>query len=317
MGDVARRSKAVRVPVALGGEIAHEPGLPLPFVRYPKHYGVFCTFADSEDGPFIYCDCALPALAVIAELTGTLPQGGHAQFVPELTGAPPEQAAVADSHSAHAICHRCRMQTPTMRWAHEMYEGRFNQFHGWYTRQAQLRHGLLPNKPRGPFSATMSPEVRELAERVVGELDLPARERRAAKKLAHLFENEARAEFGFRPIGEGWVSEALLFAIVTRLLPSEPIVRHARPPWLQGLELDIFVPRLCVGVEYQGQQHFIPVKAWGGSDALARTRERDGRKRKLCTSQGIQLVTIDYTEPLTAAHVLLRLQSAVPSLPHA
>jgi hypothetical protein len=99
---------------------------------------------------------------------------------------------------------------------------------------AQLRHGLLPHKLRGPYSATMSPQVRELVERAAGELALPRRQRSAAKELAHLFENEARAEFGFRPVGEGWVSETLLFAIVTRLLPGEEIARHVRPAWLQG-----------------------------------------------------------------------------------
>jgi hypothetical protein len=30
---------------------------------------------------------------------------------------------------------------------------------------------------------------------------------------------------------------------------------------------------------------------------------------------GVQLITIDYAEPLTATHIQMRLRSAVPSLP--
>ncbi len=80
-------------------------------------------------------------------------------------------------------------------------------------------------------------------------------------------------------------------------------MRHHRPDWLEGLELDIFVPSLNLGFEYQGQQHFHPVEIWGGSKGLEDLQERDAHKAKLCGTYGIDLIAIDYTEPLTENYI--------------
>ena len=69
------------------------------------------------------------------------------------------------------------------------------------------------------------------------------------------------------------------------------------------MELDIYVPRFRVGVEYQGQQHYHSVEAWGGEEALRKTQERDALKVELCKQAGVKLVTVDYTEPLTDEHI--------------
>jgi hypothetical protein len=116
-------------------------------------------------------------------------------------------------------------------------------------------------------------------------------------------ENIVRQEFGFRNVGEGWVSETLLFQIVKRILSDEKILRHYRPDWLEGLELDVFVPSLNLAFEYQGQQHFHPISLWGGSNGLQNLQERDKRKAKLCAKNGISLIAIDYTEPLTENYI--------------
>ncbi len=44
-------------------------------------------------------------------------------------------------------------------------------------------------------------------------------------------ENIVRQEFGFRDVGEGWVSETLLHQIVKRICSEEEILRHNRPDW--------------------------------------------------------------------------------------
>ena len=109
------------------------------------------------------------------------------------------------------------------------------------------------------------------------------------------------------PIGEGWISESLLAKIVAQLFPEEEAVRHLRPDWLDGLEIDIWLPERRLAIEYQGQQHFHPVEAWGGAAALSAVQARDARKARLCAELGVHLVTIDYTEPLTEKHVAARL----------
>jgi hypothetical protein len=125
----------------------------------------------------------------------------------------------------------------------------------------------------------------------------------ATRAVTTFIENIVRKEFGFRKVGEGWVSETLLSQLVCRVLPDREVVRHYRPEWLKGLELDIWVPELSLGVEYQGQQHFHAIEAWGGKAALARLRKNDAKKLELCRQAGITLLTVDYTEPLTEEHV--------------
>jgi len=61
------------------------------------------------------------------------------------------------------------------------------------------------------------------------------------------------------------------------------------------MELDIWIPSISTAVEYQGQQHFFAVKAWGGADALAKGKMRDEEKRKACRKYAIRLIEIPYT----------------------
>lgn len=128
----------------------------------------------------------------------------------------------------------------------------------------------------------------------------------AERVVSKRIENMVRQEFGFRKVGEGWVSESILANIVSRMFPGEEILRHHRPEWLHGLELDIYLPARKLAFEYQGQQHFHAVAAWGGEDALRDLQERDARKASLCHELGIKLISIRYTEPLSRDHVCQR-----------
>lgn len=130
------------------------------------------------------------------------------------------------------------------------------------------------------------------------------------RKLKNTLENIVREEFGFRKIGKAWVSETLLYQIIRRIFQGQLVLHHHRPEWLRGLELDIFLPELNLGLEYQGQQHFHPIEAWGGASALEAVQARDERKRQLCAEARITLVEIDYTEPLTEDHIRKRLTTA-------
>jgi hypothetical protein len=49
-------------------------------------------------------------------------------------------------------------------------------------------------------------------------------------------------------------------------------------------------------VEYDGQQHFKPVKAWGGLKRYEKQLENDGVKNKYCKENDIRLVRIPYTK---------------------
>lgn len=149
--------------------------------------------------------------------------------------------------------------------------------------------------------------VRE--EEAVEMINLRRYAARTRRNFTKKIENIVRQEFGFRNVGEGWVSETLLYQIVRNLYTSFDVLFHYRPNWLEGLELDIFVTDAKIGFEYQGAQHFYPVKAWGGVEALEKVRQRDVRKAALCKEHGITLITVDYTEPLTEEYIRSRLPS--------
>ena len=312
-------------PVALGGETAHEPGLPLPWVVYPRHYGVFPAFAATEDGPYRLCTCTQPGLATaiadiavdqhsyhnrdLAENYVWLPRTAARHLTDFLNSDDPDLFA-------NAVCHRCQLRTPSLRWAHEMYETQFNQFYGWYTKQCVLRAGFFARGPGyspGPTADPRLVTVRTLAAMpLTGDAERDSRIGAARREWRVVFQNEARSEFGYRNVGDAWIAETQLAALVSEIVTPATVERHLRPPWLDGLELDVWVPDLRLGFEYQGQQHFHPIKAWGGRAALQLVQQRDARKVELCRVAGVRLVVIDYTEPLTRSHVQDRMNAAGP-----
>ena len=121
--------------------------------------------------------------------------------------------------------------------------------------------------------------------------------------LPGTFENLVRLEFGHRKIGDHWINETILYQIVRQIFAGRKVERHYRPEWLGGLELDIYFPELHLAIEYQGQQHFHPIKAWGGESALRSLQERDQRKQRLCRENRVKLVHINYTDPLTEEYI--------------
>lgn len=138
-------------------------------------------------------------------------------------------------------------------------------------------------------------------------------ERNKAKRtITKKIENIVRTEFGFKKVGECWVSEMLLYHLVCELMPNIEILMHYRPEWLEGLELDIFIPKYRIGIEYQGQQHFHPIKVWGGEDALKKVKSRDKKKVKLCKNNDVDLIKVNYFDSLTKEFIKDILYSYLP-----
>lgn len=106
-----------------------------------------------------------------------------------------------------------------------------------------------------------------------------------------------------------WVREAEMHGIVKKLFPDHVVIREASPPWLGRQRLDVFIPALDLAFEHQGEQHYRPVSAFGGEEALKRATERDETKKRLCQENGVHLVEIRFDEPLTTAALRRRLQA--------
>lgn len=333
-----------------------EEALPWPWVQYPNHYGAFFAFAAEAKGPFALCGCSIAAVQNAIRLAT---QGRESNVAP-LRRAPLSNHYFPDQFSERSLeeranpmawlrfearlCHRCNLATPSLRYCHEMYGGRFAQAFGWYVNQTFFRLGIQPLSlgyledvcpsevamkirawrvvesehqseharlmalVEGPARPDIAPDERTYWRNVkFGEEEGYATLRRRAGQLRQAVINEiesiTRKDFGFRAVGDGWISESIVFNIVKRLLPNDEIVRHHRPAWLNGLELDIFIPARNLAIEYQGQQHFRAIPAWGGESSLRLLQERDAKKAKLCARQGIGLIAIDYTEPLNQEHI--------------
>lgn len=102
-------------------------------------------------------------------------------------------------------------------------------------------------------------------------------------------ENMVREEKSIPKIGEGWVSETLLYYTVKDVLDNYTVVQHASPDWLGRQHLDIFITELNIAIEYQGKQHTEPIAFFGGKEAFDKNVERDFRKMKLCEENNVIL----------------------------
>lgn len=68
-------------------------------------------------------------------------------------------------------------------------------------------------------------------------------------------------------------------------------------------ELDIFSEKYKIAVEYQGQQHFVPIDYFGGEKTLERTKERDIQKIKKCSDNKIKLFHFTYDKNVDISNV--------------
>jgi hypothetical protein len=314
-------------PVAHGSPLARED-LPAPLVYYPNQNGVFHAFASSRSEEPALCACAEEAVRNLFRL-GMAPTD-YALFPDLIARAFVGRADPMTALSFRpGLCHRCNRRAPSLRYCREMEGQRFVQTYGWYINQTYLRLGIHPSSHRylpdicppayldilNRIQA-LSEQARAVRAQLVSLMNGPRQEiprapleaieqqlSRPRYELANAMQNRTRAELGFRPIGEAWVRENQFYQIICRVFPGEQVIRHCRPEWLEGLELDVFLPGLKLAFEYQGQQHFHPIKAWGGEQALLELQARDARKVQICRQADVRLVTVAYTEPLTDEHI--------------
>ena len=89
-----------------------------------------------------------------------------------------------------------------------------------------------------------------------------------------------------------WKHELSLFHAVREIYPDT--LYQYRPDWLGRQSLDLYIPSIETGIEYQGIQHYTPVEFFGGEDALEQRKALDLQKKELCEENHVRLVEWPY-----------------------
>ena len=114
-------------------------------------------------------------------------------------------------------------------------------------------------------------------------------------------ENNVRSSMGLKNVGDAYVNETLLANITKKMFPGT--IRQYSLQWLGKFILDIYVPSLNLAIEYHGEQHYKPIKRFGGEDKLAKQQARDEYVRTECKEFNILLLEWHYTTKVTEASV--------------
>ncbi|MCK9198510.1 MAG: hypothetical protein M0P49_02800 [Bacilli bacterium] len=105
-------------------------------------------------------------------------------------------------------------------------------------------------------------------------------------------EDIVRTRYGLPLIGEGWISETLLYKTIVKIFPNHKVIHHGKEPWLEKMHLDVYIPNLKLAFEYQGRQHYEPIDYFGGEKSFQGNQQRDKRKAELCKTNDVTLFYI-------------------------
>lgn len=100
-----------------------------------------------------------------------------------------------------------------------------------------------------------------------------------------------------------WKSEQLVYELTTKIFKKNKVIYQYRPYFLKTstgqMSYDIFICGKNIAIEYQGKQHFEPVKYFGGEEHFQKQVFRDKLKKELSQKNGIKLIYINYWEDIS------------------
>ncbi len=132
--------------------------------------------------------------------------------------------------------------------------------------------------------------------------------RKAMKELSFSteFRNYFRKLQGIPSVGEvRWISEIALLTKVKEIFNPLKVVHQWSPSWLGIQRIDIGIPDINIGIEYNGKQHYEPIDFFGGEEGLKKTKLRDELKKLKCKKSNVTLIEIKYDMPSDEVLILL------------
>lgn len=120
-------------------------------------------------------------------------------------------------------------------------------------------------------------------------------------RIAYELRNDVRAAMNL-PLkeGEGSVSERHMREWLNEIINTKKFSPHYnfKADFLQGMHFDVFYPSLNLAFEFDGAQHFMPVRFGGNKEEAIKifelTKRRDKKKNEICNRLGIKLVRFKY-----------------------
>lgn len=242
------------------------------------------------------------------------------------------------------ICHECRIVRPKYRCFRDgFWVTEFRQNFDWYIRKKSLEYGIKRMDHKYIRSncsekvlnildtydveakidriAKLSERKKEIKERLGWKASTTDEYQKAEEEIEQLnsklsepwreidtlIENKLRTNLDHYKKGERWESETKLYHLVDKEYPDLSIEKHAKPNFLEGLELDIYIPEEDIAIEYQGKQHYEPVEHFGGKEGFEERQKRDEKKKNFCQQHDIELIYFRYDENLSEEKVKKRL----------
>jgi len=173
--------------------------------------------------------------------------------------------------------------------------------------------GLVTRETIGQLETRFSlANARELRVRGCGNHDpLPW----VQSLLTRDINEECRVREGIPLEGEGWVNQGTMVALLRRLFAPHEVLTEASPKGLGAQRFDAFIPDLRLAVEYQGEQHYLPIRHWGGEEGLLKRKAADSLKLENSCQVGIRVEYIHYFENLQSRCVEIANQALRPAIP--
>jgi len=89
-------------------------------------------------------------------------------------------------------------------------------------------------------------------------------------------------------------SQSKLFDKLKINLNNVRLLWEYSPEWLDKQRFDIYLPDYNIAIEYNGEQHYIPMSIYGGNIGFDVIKERDIMKRNKCDKNNCTLFELKY-----------------------
>lgn len=93
-----------------------------------------------------------------------------------------------------------------------------------------------------------------------------------------------------------WKSEYLMFQLVKSYFKDA--VFQYKSDIFGKQSLDVYIPNIKLGFEYQGLQHYEAIDIFGGQKHFETQMKNDKKKKEICISNNIKLIEWKYNEPI-------------------